>query len=1557
MSAVANVGIKLSLDGATQAEANLRRVQQGIQGIGNAAETVRGALGSLAGAFAGVVSVRAFVQAADAVTTLQNQLKLATGSTQAATQAYNQLFEIAQRSRVSFTELGGTFASIARASESLGLSQQQLLRLTETIGNAVTVSGASAQASQAALIQLSQGLASGVLRGEELNSILEQTPRLARALADGLNVPIGKLRELGKEGQLTAEAVIGALQSQSQVLAAEVQNSVVTVGQAFTQVQNSAVGLVGEIDRATGSSGQLAVELQAVSESLNNIARAFKDVDSAGRPVSVFADAIAVVFETLSVLGANVAFVIKQINVEIGGLAAQAAAVARLEFAQAVEIRRLMIADAEKARADVDALSARILNARRLAQIATDATRGLDTRAEDARLNRLAGNTTTTFSGISSAAGNAKKAVDEFTKSAERGLKLYGDLVSQQGGLAPDFAEKWQDLANAYAKGRIGLEQLTAAQAQLLAQQPASKALADEQKAAMEAQAKAAEQLARAEFERVEALERNAASAQEQLQRLLDEERATALAAEKNISLAQAIEEVAIARLREQQAALLREGDRDAEVLAIQREIDARKQLVDAIGRREARETARESARDAAREWERTADNIERSLTDALLRGFESGKDFARNLRDTVVNMFQSMVLRPVIQAVVSPVAGAITGALGLPTAANAGQLGNSMGIASGIKSVYDSIMGGFTSLGNSVAFAAQDIGAWLVNNTTGVLNNFGGSLMSNAGALGTAGSYLGGIGAGLAFGNLISGGYSAIGKSGNTANIAGTVIGALFGGPIGAAIGGAIGGLFNRAFGRKPPVTTGSGITGTFSTEGAEVRGFQEWFSKGGWFRSDKRGVKYSAVSTELDQFLDGSLRQVTAATKMYAEVLGLNADAVNGITQSVKISLMGLNAEQQQEAIIKALGGFGDRLASVYVNPFIRAGETTGESLARLANSLVTVNRVFDTLNQTLLQSTLAGGNAASELLEVFGGPDAFAQSTSAFYQAFYSEAERADKAARQLTAAFDNMGLVLPRTRAEFRALVESQNLYTESGRQTYVALLRLAPVFNEIQTAAESFAASFTAEIDRIFGALTNNIDRARQGVQDSRTSITGTPTLSPEQIRTAVQSAMVYAPSTATLEATAAQVATGQMSVNTLTGQREAAVANEAQQLAALRSRESEMAGAQQSLASLAAPQNQFIRVRSGWFGLRRRTIERPGYQQELAAFQAAQANLQNLVATYSAQVAAQQAVYAAAASSAANYTQQLTAAKAALEAAQVAQQNAREEYARSVREFIAAAARSVDTLSSLRQSVVDYYESQRALAEAMLGSAARLRDAAAQVRFGQLTPDQNAARLANQFQVDYSMALATTGTTRAQYADRLTDTLPQLSEALRATASTQEDWILTTARLVAQSTTVAQLLEESAPADYEAESLALLDQIDQALKSIKSQALSAEQVISDAIYETGEQNLVGLRAIVAALRGEEVPRFATGGLHTGGLRLVGERGPELEVTGAARYWSYEQTRQMMQGTASDSSASEIRALREENRAQARAMVALQQRFTKLLERWDAQGMPDVRVEA
>jgi tape measure domain-containing protein len=245
MSGSNEVKVRLAIDGADRARAELGSVENQLDRFTGAVSRVgRYGAGFLLLNQGIAPTIGASIRAADAVTTLHNSLKLATGSAEKAGQAYESLFAIAQRSRVSFTELGGTFASISRAGQELGVSQQRLLTVTEAIGNAMTISGGSAQSMQAALVQLGQGLSSGTLRGEELNSVMEQAPRLAKALADGLGVPIGKLREMGAAGQITAEQVISALESQSKTLATEVTGATLTVNiisleQQLYQVQNA----------------------------------------------------------------------------------------------------------------------------------------------------------------------------------------------------------------------------------------------------------------------------------------------------------------------------------------------------------------------------------------------------------------------------------------------------------------------------------------------------------------------------------------------------------------------------------------------------------------------------------------------------------------------------------------------------------------------------------------------------------------------------------------------------------------------------------------------------------------------------------------------------------------------------------------------------------------------------------------------------------------------------------------------------------------------------------------------------------------------------------------------------------------------------------------------------------------------------------------------------------------------------------------------------------------------------------------------------------------------
>lgn len=141
-------------------------------------------------------------------------------------------------------------------------------------------------------MQLGQGLSSGVLRGEELNSVMEQAPRLAKALADGLGVTTGQLRAMGAEGEITAEKVIKALESQSAVLKGEVAGSALTVGQAFTQLGNSTTYAIGELDKTIGVSSAVAGAISSIASSLDGLGRVVADNEVAIKATLGFAGAV-----------------------------------------------------------------------------------------------------------------------------------------------------------------------------------------------------------------------------------------------------------------------------------------------------------------------------------------------------------------------------------------------------------------------------------------------------------------------------------------------------------------------------------------------------------------------------------------------------------------------------------------------------------------------------------------------------------------------------------------------------------------------------------------------------------------------------------------------------------------------------------------------------------------------------------------------------------------------------------------------------------------------------------------------------------------------------------------------------------------------------------------------------------------------------------------------------------------------------------------------------------------------------------------------------------------
>lgn len=250
------------------------RVADGSNNLGNNVNRLQGAFGSLQGLLAAAglgIGVAEIIETADAFKTLEARIKLATGEGAAFIAGFEGVKQIANDTFSSVESTGELFARISASAESLGLAQSEILSVTETINEAIKLSGGSAASADAAITQLIQGLQSGVVRGEEFNSIMEQAPRLAKAMADGLGVTRGELRAMAADGKLTSEVVINAVRDQGAAIAGEFATLPTTVGDSLQVLKNQLFNFVGEIDGSLNQTSKLAEAISYIGDSLEDL--------------------------------------------------------------------------------------------------------------------------------------------------------------------------------------------------------------------------------------------------------------------------------------------------------------------------------------------------------------------------------------------------------------------------------------------------------------------------------------------------------------------------------------------------------------------------------------------------------------------------------------------------------------------------------------------------------------------------------------------------------------------------------------------------------------------------------------------------------------------------------------------------------------------------------------------------------------------------------------------------------------------------------------------------------------------------------------------------------------------------------------------------------------------------------------------------------------------------------------------------------------------------------------------------------------------------------------
>ncbi|MDU1953466.1 MAG: tape measure protein [Atlantibacter hermannii] len=254
-------------NGMGRLEESVNRTERSVANMDRAMSSLSGVARGLLAA----LSVQQVASYADAWTTLNNKLANAVRPQEELVDVSTRVFDITQKTRSSLDATATLYARLERGTREYNTSAEDLAKLTTIINQGFVVSGATAQEAENAIIQLSQGIASGVLRGEEFNSVSEQGSRLMVALADSLGVGIGQLRAMAAEGKLTTDVVVNGLLSQGDAIGKEFANTVTTISQAMQTAGNNITKFFGENSTVKSFVSTFNNSVVSVSENIEGL--------------------------------------------------------------------------------------------------------------------------------------------------------------------------------------------------------------------------------------------------------------------------------------------------------------------------------------------------------------------------------------------------------------------------------------------------------------------------------------------------------------------------------------------------------------------------------------------------------------------------------------------------------------------------------------------------------------------------------------------------------------------------------------------------------------------------------------------------------------------------------------------------------------------------------------------------------------------------------------------------------------------------------------------------------------------------------------------------------------------------------------------------------------------------------------------------------------------------------------------------------------------------------------------------------------------------------------
>ena len=266
------VRIKVSADTA-KARRDIQKLDKSFVKTGKSAEKTTRSIKRLAigigSAFSAGVAVHGINKTTSGFIELENQVALVTGRTDELAKQMDKLYSISLKTRAPMAGTAEIFSRMGRSLRDSGVSIDEINKAVVSLNKAATISGGSVQSQQAAFMQLGQGLAAGALRGQELNSVMEQLPRVSRAIADELGVGIGELRKMAEQGEITSEVVFGAMLNQTEAINSEFKNIKLSSTKAFALMSDQIGRLVADLSLALGLTDSFATAFIRVAEYLD----------------------------------------------------------------------------------------------------------------------------------------------------------------------------------------------------------------------------------------------------------------------------------------------------------------------------------------------------------------------------------------------------------------------------------------------------------------------------------------------------------------------------------------------------------------------------------------------------------------------------------------------------------------------------------------------------------------------------------------------------------------------------------------------------------------------------------------------------------------------------------------------------------------------------------------------------------------------------------------------------------------------------------------------------------------------------------------------------------------------------------------------------------------------------------------------------------------------------------------------------------------------------------------------------------------------------------------